>query len=173
MRTGLLLVGWYALAVGAGSAAGAQDAQVAGRVRDAIASYVHFTIFDDVAVIVETGVVRLDGRVTMPFKRDAIEKRVRAVEGVREIANGIEVLPLLGTDIELRRSIASAIYGHPAFWPYASMARPPIHIVVERGHVRLTGVVSSRVERQLAFALAQVPGAFGVKNEITVERTDG
>lgn len=169
MRAGLLLVGWFALTAAASAATGAQDAQVAGRVRDVINSYVHFTIFDDVTIAVENGVVHLEGRVTMPFKRDALATRVRGVDGVREVTSGIEVLPLLGTDIELRRAIANAIYGHPAFWQYASMARPPIHIVVERGHVRLTGVVSSGVERQLAFALAQVPGAFGVTNELKVE----
>jgi osmotically-inducible protein OsmY len=72
-------------------------------------------------------------------------------------------------DEELRYRIARAIYGNPSFWQYASMVNPPIHIVVERGHVRLTGVVQSNVERMLARSLATSFGAFSVKNEL---RTD-
>jgi osmotically-inducible protein OsmY len=40
---------------------------------------------------------------------------------------------------------------------------------VERGHVTLTGVVNSNVERMLARSLATTFGAFSVKNEL---RTD-
>jgi hypothetical protein len=41
--------------------------------------------------------------------------------------------------------------------------------VVERGHVTLTGVVQSNVERMLARSLANSFGAFSVKNDL---RTD-
>jgi hyperosmotically inducible protein len=173
MWTGRLLVGLL-LATGipaevAGAAS--QDAAAAERAAAAIRSYVHFSIFDDVTVSVDRGLVRLDGRVTMPFKRDEIGRLVERLPGVREVANDIQVLPLLGSDSDLRRSIANAIYGHPTFWPYAAMARPPIHIIVERGRVRLTGVVGSEVERRLAYALAQVPGAFSVTNDLRVDRS--
>jgi hyperosmotically inducible periplasmic protein len=169
----VLIVGLLLSVVGGRTAdAQSQDASISAAAINAVGSYVHFSIFDDVTVAVTNGLVRLDGRVTMPFKREDIGKRVARIAGVREVINDIEVLPLLGTDIDLRRAIAAAIYGHPAFWQYASMARPPIHIIVERGHVRLTGAVTSLVEQRLAYALAQVSGAFTVTNELRVEKAE-
>jgi osmotically-inducible protein OsmY len=49
------------------------------------------------------------------------------------------------------------------------MARPPIHIVVEHGHVTLTGVVNSNVERMLARSLASSFGALSVTSELKTE----
>ena len=49
--------------------------------------YAQFTVFDDVSVGVENGIVTLNGKVTMPYKRNEIEKRAAAVDGVREINN--------------------------------------------------------------------------------------
>jgi osmotically-inducible protein OsmY len=49
------------------------------------------------------------------------------------------------------------------------MANPPIHIIVERGRVTLTGVVNSNVERMLARSLATGWGELSVTNEL---RTD-
>jgi len=72
-------------------------------------------------------------------------------------------------DDELRSRIARAIYGNPSFWNYAAMAHPPIHIIVERGHVTLTGVVNSNVERMLARSLASGLGELSVTNAL---RTD-
>ena len=48
------------------------------------------------------------------------------------------MLPVSQFDDELRFRIARAIYGNSAFWNYAAMANPPIHIVVNRGRVTLT-----------------------------------
>ncbi|HUF47662.1 MAG TPA: BON domain-containing protein [Vicinamibacterales bacterium] len=171
MRTGVLLVGWLLTVPSMPSAVEAQahDARLADRAIESVRSYVHFSIFDDVTVTVDRAVVRLDGRVTRPDKRTGLEARVGALAGVREVVNAIKVLPRLESDTALRQSIANAIYGHPAFWHYAAMARPPIHIVVERGDVRLAGVVASHVERQLAFALAQVTGAASLRNDLRVE----
>jgi osmotically-inducible protein OsmY len=113
--------------------------------------------------------VQLTGWVTMPYKRDDIEKRVRKVEGIVAIDNKIGVLPVSQFDDDLRFRIARAIYSHSSFWNYAAMANPPIRVVVNRGHVTLEGVVSSNVERMLARSLASGFGAVDVKNEL---RTD-
>jgi hyperosmotically inducible protein len=50
------------------------------------------------------------------------------------------------------------------------MAQPPIHIVVDNGHVTLTGYVNNETERTLAYALAQVPGTFSVKNDLKLDQ---
>ena len=49
------------------------------------------------------------------------------------------------------------------------MANPPIHIIVEHGRVKLTGVVNSNVERMLARSLATGLGELSVESEL---RTD-
>jgi osmotically-inducible protein OsmY len=146
-----------------------KDFQVLKDVAQEVRRYVNYTVFDDIDANVEHGVVTLTGKVTMPYKRNDLEKRVSRVPGVTNVVNRVEVLPVSQYDDELRYRISRAIYGNPSFWHYASMVNPPIHIVVDRGHVTLTGVVQSNVERMLARSLATSFGAFSVKNEL---RTD-
>jgi len=129
----------------------------------------NYTIFDEVLVSVQDGVVLLTGRVTLPVKARDLEKRVSRVPGVRHVEARIGVLPVSSFDEDLRYRIARAIYGNPNFWGYAAMATPPIHILVEHGHVRLTGVVSNDLDRMLARSLASSFGAVSVRNEL---RTD-
>ena len=148
----------------------ARDAAVTVMVVASLQGYTGLTIFDDVSVKVVDHIVTLTGKVTMPFKRDEIERRLARIDGVYRVINNIDVLPASTTDAGLRTRVAQAIYSHPAFWQYAAMANPPIHIVVERGRVTLTGCVNNQLERSLAFALAQVPGAMNVANQLRLDR---
>jgi hyperosmotically inducible protein len=119
------------------------------------------------------GVVTLTGKVTMPFKRDDIEKRIARVDGVRSVKDQIGVLPVSQFDDELRYRIARSIYNNSNFWNYAIMANPPIHIVVEHGRVTLTGVVQSEVDRMLARSLATQFGALSVTNALKTDAEVG
>jgi hyperosmotically inducible protein len=138
-------------------------------VSNQVTRYVNFTVFDNVAAAVENGTVTLTGEVTMPYKKDDLVRRVSRVDGVTHVHDKIEVLPVSFFDDELRFRIARAIYGNPAFWHYANMANPPIHIVVENGRVTLTGVVNSNVERALARSLATGFGSFSVTNDLKTD----
>ena len=158
------------LAVPAAAAAEITDRDLAEKVVDSIQRYGPFSIFDDVGIIVENRVVTLTGRVTSPVKRDEIGQRVGKIDGVKSLVNEIKVLPLSPYDAELRLKIARAIYTNANFWQYASMSLPPIHIIVEGGHVTLTGRVGSQLDRTLAYVLAQVPGTFSVRNDLKVDR---
>jgi osmotically-inducible protein OsmY len=158
------------LALPVGVRAEISDSDLAERVVDAILRYPQFSIFDDVNIQVDNRNVTLVGAVTAPIKKEEIGKRVGKIDGVRSLTNEIKVLPLSPYDAELRLKIARAIYNHPTFWQYASMANMPIHIVVEGGHVTLTGAVGTQLEKSLAYALAQVPGAFSVRNDLRVDR---
>ena len=146
-----------------------RDVRVGEDIAREINRYARFTIFDDVNANIENGVVTLTGKVTMPFKKHDIGKRVAGIDGVREVLNQIDVLPVSQYDEELRYRVARAIYRNPSFWHYASMANPPIHIIVEHGRVTLTGVVNSDVERMLARSLATGLGEMSVTNQL---RTD-
>ena len=166
MAAGLVLMANVALAASIDTR---KDFQVLKDVATSVERYTRFTIFDDVSASVKDGVVTLTGKVTMPFKRDDIEKRVAKVNGVATVRDEITVLPVSQFDDELRYRIARSIYGHPNFWNYAIMANPPIHIVVERGRVTLTGVVGSNVDRMLARSLASQFGAFSVTNDLKTD----
>ena len=146
-----------------------KDLQVFNDVAKSVNRYVHFTIFDDVNANVKDGVVTLTGRVTMPYKRDDIMKRVSDVGGVREVRDNIEVLPVSQSDDRLRYRIARAIYSNPNFWNYAIGPNPSIHIIVERGRVTLTGVVNSNVDRMLARSLVDQFGVMSVKNDLKTD----
>lgn len=143
--------------------------QVFNDISDTVNRYSFFTIFDDVSANIENGTVTLTGKVTQPFKRSDIEKRVAKVDGVQHVVNSIEVLPVSGFDDQLRYRIARSIYGNSNFWNYAIMANPPIHIIVDHGHVTLTGVVQNNVDRMLARSLATQFGAMSVKSELKTE----
>lgn len=146
-----------------------RDVRLADKVSSTISSYASFTIFDDIQGVVDQGVVTLTGKVTMPYKKSDIEKRVAKIDGVKSVDNRIDVLPVSIYDDELRASIARAIYRNPSFWNYAMMSNPPIHIVVENGRVTLTGVVSSPVDKALAASLASGFGEFGLTNSLRTE----
>jgi hyperosmotically inducible protein len=146
-----------------------KDFQVFLDITNQVNRYTQFTIFDNVEAEVASGRVVLKGAVTMPFKKDDIERRVRSVAGVESIDNRIEVLPVSTGDDELRYRIARAIYGNSAFWNYAALPNPPIHIVVKNGHVTLVGVVNSNVDRMLARSLATGFGEFEVKNALKTD----
>ena len=150
-------------------AADRRDIRLLDEVAKKVNTYAWFTVFDDVNASLDNGVVTLTGKVTMPFKKNDIGRRAGTVAGVREVLNRIDVLPVSQYDDQLRARIARAIYGNSAFWQYGAMANPPIHIIVERGHVTLAGVVNSNVDRMLARSLAVGFGELSVTNEL---RTD-
>jgi osmotically-inducible protein OsmY len=70
------------------------------------------------------------------------------------------------SDDTLRRAVARAIYGHPTFWRDAAMPDPPIQILVNDGHVVLTGTVAGELERALACSLARGHGEASVTSEL-------
>ena len=162
----------FAFTLAAGSLASAQerkDLQVFRDISNSVNRYTQFTIFDNIEASVTDGNVVLSGWVTMPYKKNDIERRIRKIDGVMTVENKIDVLPVSQFDDELRYRIARAIYSNSSFWNYAAMANPPIHIVVNRGRVTLTGVVQSNVERMLARSLATGFGSFEVKNALKTD----
>ena len=149
---------------------GENDQMIADEVAKRIRQYVFFTIYDDVNGSVRDGVVTLTGKVTMPYQASEIGDLVARVPGVREVDNTISTLPVSPFDDQLRIAIASQIYRDPLFWNYAIQVNPPIHIVVENGHVTLTGVVNSEVERRKAESVARTTfGVFSVDNKLQLD----
>jgi hyperosmotically inducible periplasmic protein len=148
----------------------AADRVLAEKIAEKVRRYVNYTIFDDVTIGVDNGVATLSGRVTMPYKAKDLARITSRVEGVTEVKNDLGVLPVSIHDDRLRRSIARQIYRDPVFSRYAIHVNPPIHIVVERGNVTLTGAVNSKVERQKAEIIVRSTfGVFNVENKLRID----
>ena len=150
-------------------AAAPEDFQIFQDVSKQVLRYPQFTIYDSINAQVVDGVVTLTGKVTKPYKRNDIERRVARVAGVTQVNNEITVLPVSQFDDELRFRIARALYGNSSFWRYGSMVNPPIHIIVENGRVTLEGVVNSNVDRMLARSIASSFDAFEVTNNLKTD----
>jgi len=150
---------------------GESDERIAAQVGQRLQRYILFTIFDDANVEVDNGVVTLTGRVTLPYKADAFADLAAHISGVQEVRNEVRALPVSLFDDQLRYAVARRIYGDSLFSRYATQANPPVHIIVERGKVTLTGVVFSEVERRKAEAIARDTfSVMAVTNKLRIER---
>jgi len=173
LRTGMFL-GAAVLAAQLGFAANhvgeATQKRLEREVRRELVTLPFYNLFDHFAFRVDGNTVTLMGKVTRPTLKSDAENVVKRLEGVEKVVNQIEVLPLSGHDDDLRLSLYRAIYGHSALQLLAIRAFPPIHIIVERGHVTLEGVVANEMQRNIAAAQANgVPGAFSVTNNLRVD----
>lgn len=143
------------------------DLSLMRNIQRAVESTADFTVFDHVEIdLDDEGIVVLSGQVTTQTKRTDIARRVATVNRVVGVQNDIDVLPASRFDTELRYLVARSIYGSSAFWHYAARRNPPIHIVVERGHVTLAGLVDSEAERAIAGILASNAAARSLTNNL-------
>ena len=130
-----------------------------------------YGVFDNLLYKVSPdGTVTLLGEVSRPTVKSDAERAVRAIEGVERVDNQIKVLPVSPNDDRIRRATYRKIYGHDVLSQYQLRAVPPIHIVVDNGHVTLDGVVARQMEKQVAGMHANsVSGVFSVVNNLRVE----
>jgi len=146
------------------------DDTIVAQVSDRIQHYDLLTLYDDIQGRVRNGVVYLGGAVTEEKKQTDLVERVSKVKGVQAIDNKIAVLPANRSDDQLRSRIATAIYRDEAFVNY-SMANPPIHVIVNNGHVTLTGIVRSDLERRKAHEAAQfVNGVLALDDRVKLAK---
>jgi len=147
------------------------DAQIERKVVHEILMYSRYTIFDNVNVKVRDGEVDLQGQVSQPFKKGDMARLAQHVAGVRSVTNELEILPTSFFDDRLRLQVARAIYRDPALSRYGIQSVPPIHIIVDNGHVTLEGVVNNEMEKHIAgMRAAQAGLSFGqVINNLRVE----
>jgi len=139
------------------------------QVRHELVMLPYFNVFDDLSYSINDGVVTLSGAVTQPVVKDDAGRVVKKIPGVVQVVNNIKVLPLSAMDNRIRFAEYRAIFGFSDLYRYAMGANPSIRIIVENGHVTLTGVVSSQADKQMAYIRANsVPGVFSVTNDLRV-----
>jgi hyperosmotically inducible protein len=130
-----------------------------------------YGVFDNLLYKVSPdGTVTLLGEASRPTLKSDAERAVRDIEGVERVDNQIKVLPVSPNDDRIRRATYRKIYGHSVLSQYQLRAVPPIHIIVENGHLTLEGVVARQMEKQVAGMQANsVSGVFSVENNLRVE----
>jgi osmotically-inducible protein OsmY len=120
---------------------------------------------NDIAVAVKDGVVTLSGFVHSYYEKDAAEKAVKRVYGVRGVANDIEVkLSTARTDPEIVRDAIQAIDSH------ISLPGDKIKATARHGVITLEGTVDWQYQKALAeAAVKKLKGVIGVINNIEVK----
>lgn len=131
----------------------------------------YFGVFDNIAYRVDGDTVTLYGKVVRPTTRKSAERVVENIDGVEEVVNNIEVLPLSNFDDELRLRTLRTLQNGGSLARYFASISPSIKIIVDRGNITLEGLVATRGDHNLANVLANsVPGAFSVSNNLIVEK---
>ena len=148
-------------------------------------------IYDWVGFTLRDRNVVLEGAVTSPALRRAIERIVLALEAVESVQNHLEVLPETGDDVGIRVNAYWRIYGHPEIRRYLNtelgyrgklrrspddrqrVLVRPIHIIVRNAEITLEGEVEQHRERRVAEQQANaVLGVRAVTNNIVVTGAD-
>jgi hyperosmotically inducible periplasmic protein len=144
--------------------------RISHEVRHELVMLPQLTIFDNLAFQVNGDTVTLMGQVRNAVLKDSAERAVKSVEGVEKVNNKIEILPASPGDDRIRTAVARAIFSDDRLFRYSMGAVPPIHIIVDGGHVKLEGVVDSQADKDTAGIRANgVPGIFSVENNLRVE----
>ncbi len=155
------------------SAGAAGSERIARQVRHELVMLPYYSVFDNFTYKIDGSKVTIAGQVTRPTLRSAAERVVKRIEGISEVANTIEVLPVSSSDDRIRTTVFRAIYYHPVLSRYAIQSVPPIHIIVKNGDVTLEGVVRDSAEKDIAGVQANgVAGVFSVVNRLVVENRE-
>lgn len=117
-----------------------------------------------VRVTVSNGWVSLTGRVETAFERDAAERAVRHLAGVRGVSNGLTVRQLEPAPADVKDRIERALVRN------AETDAAHITVTVKDHTATLKGTVRSHAERRAAEASARsAPGIAQVNDRLLVE----
>ena len=147
----------------------ANEQRIVKEVRHELIMLPYYSIFDDLEYSVNGDTVTLLGAVVNPTLKKDAENAVKHVEGVNNVNNQIKVLAPSPIDDQIRRRVARAIFNQDGLYRYSMGAVPPIHIIVDNGHVTLKGVVDNQSDDTMAkMAANQVPGVFSVTDDLQI-----
>ena len=133
----------------------------------------YYGVFDYLEFSIDGRTVTLEGQVVKAATSSDAENAVKHVEGVEKVVNKIELLPPSSMDDRVRQQVYNSIYSYGPLFKYSNIPVPPIHIIVRNARVTLVGVVDSESDKNYAGVRAnQVPGTFGVTNNLRVIKND-
>src|ERR1700730_104430 len=148
----------------------ASSTSLSEEVRRRLVTLQYYSVFDNLGYKVAGKKVTVTGQVVKAALKDGAETAVKNIEGIEAVDNRIQVLPLSVDDDRIRQLEYAAIYSFPSLYIYAVRAVPPIHIIVDHGHVTLVGIVENEADRDAANVRANmVPGVSLVTNNLRLE----
>lgn len=171
--------------------------RTANKIRKEIVTLSDYGVFDWITFSMAPGQsgykLTLKGSASRPTLKSGAEQVAKKVEGVGEVVNEIDVLPLSRVDEDARMKVYAAIYFHPTLSRYnpgrgtpifggmggarrtaalgisnnPPMGYHPISIIVKNGNVTLEGAVDNDMDKQIAGMQANtVGGVFSVTNNL-------
>ncbi len=177
------------------SPASAQVQRIAQDVYKQIVTLPQYGVFDNINFAIKgDNTVILRGEASRPTLKSSAENVTKKIEGVGQVVNEIEVLPVSPNDDRIRALTYAKIYRNTWLSRYTSNRGggsriyspvratmgitndPPIgwhaiHIIVKNGNIRLVGVVDTSSDLAMAEMQArQVPGSFTVENDLIVAK---
>lgn len=131
----------------------------------------YYGVFDNIGFRVSGDTVTLYGKVVQPTTRKSAGRVVEKINGVNNVVNNIEVLPLSSFDDSIRLRTLQTLQSGGSLGRYFAGSNPSIKIIVDRGNVTLEGFVANRADYNLANLLTRgVPGVFSVTNNLIIEK---
>lgn len=132
----------------------------------------YYGVFDNLKYKVDGGTVTLYGKVVQPITKKNAERVTKRIDGVRNVINNIEVLPLSPFDDSIRlQTLRTFQTGGGSLYRYFLGSNPSVRIIVDGGHVELEGYAANRGDYNLMNILANgIPGVFSVKNNLIIEK---
>jgi len=131
----------------------------------------YYGVFDNIAFRVSGNTVTLYGKVLQPTTRKSAERVVERIDGVENVVNNIEVLPLSNFDDSIRLRTLQTLQNGGSLGRYFASLNPSVKIIVDRGNVTLEGYVAHRGDYNLANILTKgVTGVFSVTNNLVIEK---
>ena len=166
--------------------------RIAREVQHRLLSLPRYAVFDSLSFGIRGRTLILEGFASRPILKSDAEGAVKSIPGIDKVENQIQVLPPSMMDDRIRAALYRRIYTQPSLRKYTSssvgfgrapsIARaaggitqdPPlgynaIHIIVNNGHVTLTGVVNNESDATIANMQANsTPGIFSVDNALQI-----
>lgn len=128
----------------------------------------YYGVFDHIAFSYNGGTVTLYGKVANAMNKKGAERSIRNIQGVTNVVNNIEILPLGSFDNSIRRQTLRE-FANKGLYRYLWEQDPSVRIIVDRGHVTLEGYVANRGDYNLMNILANgVFGTFSVQNNLII-----
>src|SRR3954447_26592124 len=120
---------------------------LAKQVRKQIVTQPQYGVFDNIHFGIQGSTVILRGQASRPTLKSSIERSVKKIEGVTNVQNEIEVLPVSNNDDRIRAAVYASIYTYAPLQRYTANRGRPMGPSVARAAGGITNDPPDRVSR--------------------------